>query len=399
MLSPLSAYPFTDVDFRRDSTGTDYTPRQSVSHPRNDDEDEDEDEDEAVRGNRAKMRAIDDGGRRPSLPTNFHTSSQGLVNTSVDEAGSSRSRNDVASTMDTRFDGTERVGPSDTDTDHDLGALDTDVELEQGGLESVSQSRAGLDGRPARDKPTLPTKMNWEFESESEGEHQGDSYLVNPAERNQFGGSPVTFARHNFSDEDSASDHSRSIGFSVMEGNFSVLEGSLSVLEGRRGSLPLAIPGRASTSGMRAFDPGETDFMREREGSVTTLRRPSRSLDDDLHSISAGIGGLGVAPSSNPITRADWRAIEEHEASRQDELGGAGVYDGLNLEYILSGSMAGPGSRRSSHSFMQSMPVPPTKGKGKSKSKDKRKGKGKDKEKGKEKERGKCCPNSMFCYC
>jgi hypothetical protein len=61
---------------------------------------------------------------------------------------------------------------------------------------------------------------------------------------------------------------------------------------------------------------------------------------------------------------------------------GEHVYQGIDLNYIIGG-LAGPGSRRSSHSFVapQSLPLPPTKDKAKSKDKDKRK---KDKSKGKE---------------
>src|SRR5258708_19658086 len=63
---------------------------------------------------------------------------------------------------------------------------------------------------------------------------------------------------------------------------------------------------------------------------------------------------------------------------------GEGVYQGIDLNYIMSvGGSMGPGSRRSSHSFIapQSLPLPPPKDKLKSKDKDKRK---MDKSEGKE---------------
>lgn len=76
----------------------------------------------------------------------------------------------------------------------------------------------------------------------------------------------------------------------------------------RRGSLPMAIPGAGE---------GRTDERgRDREDSLITLRRPSRSLDDDLsilnlHAGPATISGSNIDPlgHSVPGTDSDWRNI------------------------------------------------------------------------------------------
>jgi hypothetical protein len=86
----------------------------------------------------------------------------------------------------------------------------------------------------------------------------------------------------------------------------------------RRGSLPMAIPGAAPPSGGR-----------DREGSLATIRRPSRSLGDEFRTLgfnggrgpghnddTSGAEGsvnrpLPPAPVSVPESDGDWRSLQE----------------------------------------------------------------------------------------
>ncbi|KAG2342793.1 hypothetical protein BDR05DRAFT_1000460 [Suillus weaverae] len=94
--------------------------------------------------------------------------------------------------------------------------------------------------------------------------------------------------------------------------------------EPRRGSLPMAIPGAIS----------DAVSNRSREDSILTIRRPSRSLDDDLISSHSGDDPAAVAPRSEPLTRADFRSLEvqaQQQPSEPDTWA-----SGWDLSYVLS---------------------------------------------------------------
>ena len=128
---------------------------------------------------------------------------------------------------------------------------------------------------------------------------------------------------------------------------------SEATIGGRRGSLPMAIPGSVGSSS-GAMD----DTSRGREDSLITLRRPSRSLDDDLTSvvIAAGVQSsegrdLSVEPASEPLSRADFRNLHDHIEQRQQQqptptpiAPSNDAYEAFDLNYIM-GDM---GSRRAS---------------------------------------------------
>lgn len=316
MLSPLSSIP--DREGRPD-IDRDRTPRHSVSHPR----DEEDDHDEAARQTRSKMRAIDDGRRRPSLPANMFSEKPSTSETDED-----------------RLD-------SHSDSGEEGGALDTDMELEAPVHDGASQHTFG----GARGSRAWGRQQREGASEDSEPERQYDSYVVDPSERDDDqGGSPVTFAATITSDDDrwSYSDSSDR-GTSAHQ-----------YASGRRPSLPMAIPTPTHTSG---FDTAE---QRDREASIATItnaRRPSRSLDDDLnaslHQAAASVTQVGQ-PSSEPSGSGTIHAWQE-----------------IDQNYLFDGIMSG--SRRSSASFIRPLPAPPKKGKEK---KD-RKGKGKSKGKGK----------------
>lgn len=321
MLSPLSTIPDHEG---RSAIDRDRTPRHSVAHPR----DEDEDDDEAARRTRSKMRAIDDGGRRPSLPTNLLS----------DTPSSSQ-------TDDDRLD-------SHSDSGDEGGALDTDMEFETPVHDGASQHTfGGASGSSHR-------LWNQREESEeSEQERHWESYVVDPAERDEHGGSPVTFAATLNSDDDRVSlSGSSDRGASAPQYAF-----------GRRPSLP--IPIRTPQPDAHGFDSADADIIRDREASIATitLRRPSRSVDDDLPSNLGYVPEPGTQPSSEPTT---W--INNN------------VWADIDQEYILgANSLVGmsSASRRSSASYVHPLPTPPTQKKGREQRNRKDKGKGKQKAK------------------
>ncbi|KAG0707126.1 hypothetical protein DFH29DRAFT_898604 [Suillus ampliporus] len=116
------------------------------------------------------------------------------------------------------------------------------------------------------------------------------------------GSSPVTFAR----DLDNIDENSP-----VFHRSF---------FEPRRGSLPMAIPGATS----------DAVSNRSREDSILTIRRPSRSLDDDLASHS-GDDPAAVVPRSEPLTRGDFRSLEAQHQQEPDAWTA-----GFDLAYVLS---------------------------------------------------------------
>ncbi|TFK80163.1 hypothetical protein K466DRAFT_504366 [Polyporus arcularius HHB13444] len=297
--------------------GADSTPRQSVSTsssrtrtPRIQTKDfeegeraDDQDEEEAARQNRAKMRAIDDGTRRPSLPINAHSGPSG-------------------SPSPPRHDTDSEAEPDSTTTyDDDAEDLDTDVEFDYriASRDDVSDNASlhTFGGGPehyaaiesAREERMSMAHSFLDEEEVGENVGAGES-------------SPVTSTRVRDA-EASQSLHS-------------------SPPQSRRGSLPWG-PGAPNPN------------ARDREDSEATIlagRRMSRNLNDEL--------GHPTGPSpiarttSQPTSPSDWHALEAQlQQGEQGQLrqGGAeqaaeafvsDTYEGFNLQYIL-----GDGLRRS----------------------------------------------------
>lgn len=119
----------------------------------------------------------------------------------------------------------------------------------------------------------------------------------------------------------------------------------------RRGSLPMAIPGAVQAS--------DAYSTRSREGSIFTVRRPSRSWDDTgtHRSSHSGEDPTVILPKSEPLSRADWLSVEaqlqanQQQQQPQQQVVEHNVLEGLNLDYILSkhseGSIRSVGSRLS----------------------------------------------------
>ncbi|TFK53645.1 hypothetical protein OE88DRAFT_1655858 [Heliocybe sulcata] len=261
LISPLTT-------IRRGSA--DRTPRPSVSgsgsHSSHDQENIPADRDEAVRSARSKMRAVDDGTRRPSLPTNFHSEWQHHA----DMATSSEPEND----------------PNDP-------AFDTDVEVE------------GAEGH--------------------------ESLVFDRVSVHTFGGDGVH--RSAFDSTVDLSEETSGSGGPGLSSHASAQVGEGSGLyEMRRGSLPMEIP----MSNLHIS--GGSSQSRDREGSVATMRRPSRSLGDQLMSSNmvASTSAAVVTSSSQPQSKSDWDslAVQMQDQPMED----MDAYHGLDMDYIMSGA-------------------------------------------------------------
>ncbi|KAJ6625753.1 hypothetical protein B0H10DRAFT_2000474 [Mycena sp. CBHHK59/15] len=146
---------------------------------------------------------------------------------------------------------------------------------------SIDDSLGGVTFNPIHHHPTLPPDV--EFDSEEEYSEEYDLIEVSSA---RGGGSiegaafEAAFERQMYSDP----------------------------VSGRRPSLPMAIPGIIADDGIRR------ERERAREGSLATLRRPSRSLDDQLSVLTlsptaAPVPAQPTTPVSVPETDGDWRSL------------------------------------------------------------------------------------------
>jgi hypothetical protein len=351
MPSPLSIQAPSDNSHSQSTASSDRTPRPSISHTRGPDDERAGDE---SRRTRAKMRAIDDGGRRPSLPTNLYASDH----PSTDNLpGPSSRRRPHASGSDS--DPTASSGASDADIDpgSESGMVDTDVELD--GIPNYgSRHTFGLN----------QVRSTYVFDSgpESDGDGLPDTqqcaewYIVDPNERRQEAGSPVIFASAGSDDDNDDDDEDSDVSETGTRG--------LAVM--RRNSVAIRMASVCDPS----FHSSDTEAaqtrtnIRERENSTATVRRQSYDFEAGSHTAS------GSDREQQPaLPPANWSMFTNPSGVSPPDDSGEHVYQGIDLDYIMSvGGSAVPGSRRSSHSFVapQPLPLPPS---GKSRDKDKRK--------------------------
>lgn len=355
MSSPLSVQTTSESGHSHSTSSIDHTPRPSISHTRGPDDEGGEDE---TRRSRAKMRAIDDGGRRPSLPTNIYTTDR----RGDDNPPSTSSRgHGEASESDSDAITSGNASDADFDRGCESGIVDTDVELEGLAPDDTSQNTFGFD--------QVSFFYVADFEAESDGPlatQQGeDWYVVDPIERRQDTTSPVVFANAESEDEDSDVSETGSRGLATMHRNSVALR----VASARERSL---YPNE--------MDSGQTQInTRDREDSAATVRRPNKEDRDGSVQITVTGPNIERRPS---LPTPNWSMFTDTPGISSTGDSGEGVYQGIDLNYIIGG-LTGPGSRRSSHSFVapQSLPLPPPKDRSRSKDNDKRK---KDKSKGKE---------------
>lgn len=354
MASPLSVQTTSESGHTCSTGSTDRTPRPSISHPRGSDDERGEDENRRIR---AKMRAIDDGGRRPSLPTNLYIPDRP---SSDGPSGSSSHHHPDASGSDSDPIAPSSASDPDFDLGNDSGIVDTDVELEGIVPDDASQNTFGLD--QVRSPYTSDSGAESDVDASPGTQQCADYYIVDPNERRHEAGSPVVFASAGSDDEDSDVSETGSRGLANM----------------RRNSVAI----RMATARDRSLRTHETDLRRkdinsrEREDSAATVRRPT----DENMEIGVDVSITNSDGERQPsLPTPNWSMFNENAGVSTVEDSGENVYQGIDLNYIMGGS-TGPGSRRSSHSFVaQPLPLPPSKDRAKSKDKDKRK---KDKSKG-----------------
>jgi hypothetical protein len=359
MPSPLSVQAASESGHSHSTGSIDRTPRPSISHTRGSDDEGGEDE---TRRSRAKMRAIDDGGRRPSLPTNVYSPDR-----HGDDNLHSTSSRHSAEASGSDSDAITSGNASDTDFERgcESGIVDTDVELEGITSDGTSQNTFGFD------------QVGFFYAFDSDAESDGDDplvtqqyedwYVVDPTKGRQDTTSPVVFASPESEDDDSDVSETGSRGLATMHRN--------------------SIAIRVASARERSLHPNEMDYeqiranAREREDSIATVRRANNEDPE----ASARIIVTGPNRERRPsLPTPNWSMFTNTAGMSSTEDSGEGVYQGIDLNYIMSvGGSMGPGSRRSSHSFIapQSLPLPPPKDKLKSKDLDKRK---MDKSKGKE---------------
>ncbi|KAI0699543.1 hypothetical protein BC835DRAFT_1330590 [Cytidiella melzeri] len=310
MISPLTRVP--------GSGSADRTPRPSisgasggrrksyttkVSDPAEGD-DEYEDEDDDARGKvRSKMRAIDDGTRRPSLPTN----SLSAISTTASPPPSSSSNADSDQSPTTRSSQSHDSELESSEPEGDEGEaaeFDTDVELD---MSADHHGDSSLDP-PISDAASQRTFGAGSFDHYGYWRHPGDGQsrtreVEDEDEDDVDSISPVTF-RHE--DEEGYDDGDRPLP-------------SLVTTISRRGSLP--------------WETLSPRSGREREDSTLTIVAPRGSKSVDNLSTTS--------PEHQPSSRRDSRASEMQLASTAQEFnertGEEYEYGPYDVGYILSG--------------------------------------------------------------
>ena len=355
MPSPLSVQAPSESGHSYTTGSTDRTPRPSISHTRDSGESGGEDETRRIR---AKMRAIDDGGRRPSLPTNQYTSDRPSTD---DAAGPSSRSNPETSGSDSEPLASGNTSDVDFDPGSESGVVDTDVELEGIAPDDSSQHTFGLDQVRSPYAFDSVAKFDRDPPSPLGIQQCADWYIVDPNERRHETGSPVTFATNSDDDDSDVSE-----------------SGSRGLVALRRSSIAI----RMASTRDRSFHSINSDIeptepnLRPREDSTTTVRRSSYNDTEGDASVTLTSSNRDQQP---PLPPANWTMFANN-AGISSTGNSDDVYQGVNLEYIMD--LEGRDTRRSSLSFMapQSLPLPPSKDKRKPKDKEKRK---KDKESGK----------------
>ncbi|KAI0675234.1 hypothetical protein C8Q78DRAFT_988935 [Trametes maxima] len=294
--------------------GPDRTPRPSVSGPSNGSRTprvqpgegaDDEDEEEAARSTRAKMRAIDDGTRRPSLPSNA-------------DSGPSNAPSPPRPETDSEADPDSAAYDDDEE-------LDTDVEFDYRNFsrEDISDAASQHTFGGNIIDPYIPGRVSTEQRlSMAISLVEPDEGYEDDEDRIETGtSSPVTFARI----RDGSGDSNGSPASSPSQS--------------RRGSVPWNISGLAGS-------------VRDREDSEATIlaaRRMSHSLNNEL--VQAQAPAPLTQAGSQPANRSDWRSPEvqgpvpvqaEIEQVPQEPVvvttDASNAWEGLNLQYILGDS-------------------------------------------------------------
>lgn len=253
------------------------------------------------------MRAIDDGSRRPSLPTNVYVP-QSTSSGSSDPSASTTAHElspGGSSASESAFE------ESEVDQDEaDHAEFDTDVELD------LPQAITVLD-RPVSDTASQHTFGNGG--SDTFGFDREDDMSVDGSEDGSDSVSPVMFKQE--AEEEALDDGDRPLPL-------------LPIQTSRRGSVPWDIPTTPAPSG----DPSILSRDREDSAATVVARGITRVVDRD-----AILGTLAIDghPTSHPQTRAEFMSIEMQALRgdpRQDEAlspHNEYTYGEYDLNYIL----------------------------------------------------------------
>ncbi|TCD69797.1 hypothetical protein EIP91_006110 [Steccherinum ochraceum] len=303
----------------RVTDSADHTPRPSISGPSGtkppksrsgkqkaradadmgDDEYEDEDDNERQKS-RSKMRAIDDGSRRPSLPTNAY------MPEATPPTSSPSPPSDPQRQMSPGSASEQEASEADAE---DHGELDTDVEFDL-------QQHSGAE----------------------------DLALPDDASQHTFGGG---FDHYGFRDgnflasdqmslnEDDEDDDVRGASVSPVTFTQPGDDNDVGELDSRRGTLPYNMP-----TATASFEDA-TSFSREREDSMATVtvRRASRSMDDDLNLVPSTASTLGPGNQHHTAQFVIDKPQDPVDVPPEPQMENENdVYDGFNMDYIMDES-------------------------------------------------------------
>ncbi|KAL6302113.1 hypothetical protein BKA93DRAFT_818692 [Sparassis latifolia] len=274
---------------------------------------DDEDDEEAIRQSRAKMRAMNDGSRRPSLPVNTYRAgrSSSPAIPPASKASPRRSTGDIheddRDVIRGNHDVAVHTGTSYGDGDHGDGDFDTDVELD---IPHHYGSRTSL----VSDTVSQHIFGDSRHFGDGAGDDSDDRMIVVEEDCDTFDHDLVPGIRASkLTLEDGAYTSAR----------------VTSPSHSRRGSVSWKIPGTSAS-----------EFTaRDREDSVVTLpgRHFNRSLDEGLSTPEYMASTTGC-PSGGFEANNVESNLQPEDLTDYSTGGTASAYDGLDINYILGSS-------------------------------------------------------------
>ena len=187
-----------------------------------------------------------------------------------------------------------------------------------------SHRTRGLPGRAETASSSTGTSNNTAVEFSSDEEYPDSDYDEEYEYYDEDTGVSIEIGSAQYEGSVATHDWDREL-YAASSGSVRTFGGSSE----RRGSLPLAIPVITPPLDARADAFFQTG--RDREDSLATLRRPSRSLDDEFYTAGFSVGRgsdsarlgddllnrpLPPAPVSVPETDGDWRTLQERHAQK-----------------------------------------------------------------------------------
>ena len=264
------------------------------------------------------MRAIDDGSRRPSLPTNTYVPAVSTNSSNPTVPSSLELSPGGSSASESAYDDSE----ADQD-EAELAEFDTDVELDLPHGPGIS----AVHDPPVSDTASQHTFGGGSFNHYgSDSQHASSSLSILDDDDDMNSVSPVTFTRDQ--EEEELDDGDRPLPFLPVQ---------------RKASLPWEIPAAPSRDSASSVTRG-----REDSAATVTARRASRSVDDDL-TASTMYPDVQAAAVAAGLQNAefDTQSLSLPTPGEEQEF----HYGEYNLDYIL-----GPPDSRSRKSWSSGAP-------------------------------------------